>query len=246
MPQYRFRVEDKDGRVRTGKTTAADRAEALGRIEQSGLKVLELVETLDSGSAPSLQVHKSGKSTYRATRAEPYELDELWSEKLARLIPSGFNGNLVFGVLAVVGLVVAGLSYKHEKSKAKPKVELPKIPISVTVSGDVSVAGIQDLGDVRVSVDFPDVPYQLTKRWSDLERPSKGRFIWKIDFVSTVQPRTCVIRANKPDYDEVRTEPFAVKEGKGNYKVSLSLQKSKSRPPAMPALPPSAPVTPTR
>lgn len=230
MPQFRFRVEDKEGKVRTGRLTAASKSDAHSRIEQAGMKVLELGEIFDSApvSEVKVQTPHSKKNQWRAPRADPYELGDDLLEKISSKVPeqvrAKFNPTIFFCVLAALGLLWAiGRATWKEKPK-RVVVATTKIPVNVTITGNVSMPGIQDFGDVQVALDFPEVPYQISKKWEDLEHPSQGRFKWQANFAARISPRTCIVRVMKPRCDDAASAPLNLKTEKPSYEVNIELK----------------------
>lgn len=224
MPQFRFRIQDKEGRVRTGRLTATSKPDAHARIEQTGMKVLELVEVLEAGAAPALKVQGQSKSTYRASRAEPYELDPTWLERLFSKLPRGITGNVVFAALGIAGLLWVVYNRNAVPTHKRGIPDATKVPVSVTVTGAVSMPGVQDFGDVELIMDFPEIPYQVSKRWSELEHPSQARFKWHLEFSAHNLPRNCYLRARKPHLDDATSQALNLRANLPSFDVRLDLK----------------------
>jgi hypothetical protein len=224
MPQFRFRIQDIEGRVRTGRLTAASKMDAHSRIEQTGMKVLELTEVLDTAaSAPSLKVQGQAKSTYRASRAEPYELDSTWLEWCYAKIPTGVTPNVLFAALAIVGLLWVVYRWDAGSTHARGLPEPTKVPIDITVLGSVSMPGVQDFGDVELIMDFPEIPYQVSKRWSEIDHPSQSRFKWHLEFAAHSLPHNCYLRAHKPHLADAKSQALNLRANLPSFDVNLEL-----------------------
>ena len=231
MPQFRFRIQDVEGRVRTGRLTASSKMDAHSRIEQTGMKILELSEVFDASAAP-LKVQGQARSTYRAERAEPYELDPTWFEWLYSKVPTGMTPNFVFAGLAVLGLLWVAYSWNAAPAHRRGLPEATKVPVSVTVTGSVSMPGIQDFGDVEITLDFPEIPYQISKRWSELDHPSQSRFKWHLEFSAHTLPHNCFLRARKPHLDEAKSQALNLRANLPSFDVKLDLKPETAKPKA--------------
>lgn len=228
MPEFRFQIKDSSGRVRSGKTAAPSKEEARARIEQAGFVVVELFENIDVAASVKIQDGAgayTGKS-YRSSRAEPLELEPLWSDRLASWIPSAQNATVILFALAVIGLG-AGLWRSYGGSSGRPQTpEVQPKMVNVTLDAQVTLPDGAFVSDLTLAVNFPEIPYQIGKRWNDLDHPSKDRALVKLNFGTAVLPKTCVVSAKLGQGKEVKSEPQTIRDGKANLQVKLSVPKS--------------------
>ena len=220
MAQFRFRVEDKHGRVRTGRITASNKIDAESRIEQAGMKLLELTQTTETSAISIRDFQK--KSGWKPPRAEPYELDDSFLDRFLSRIPKNLSYNAVFGAMATVGLLWVAATWAWG-AKKKVVVEIPKNPINITILGNVAISGLQDFGDVQMMMDFPEVPYQISRKWNELEHPAPGQFKWQTEFMTRTSPRDCIVRAIKPYHAEASSPPLNLRTNQSSYQVNLKL-----------------------
>lgn len=228
MPEFRFQIKDSSGRVRSGKTAAPNKEEARARIEQAGFVVVELFENIDVAASVKIQEGGgayTGKS-YRSLRAEPLELEPLWSERFASLIPRGQSATVILLALAILGLG-GGLwrSYGGSSGRSQTPEVQPKM-VNVTLDAQVTLPDGAFVSDLNLAVNFPEIPYQVGKRWTDLQHPSKDRALIKLNFATAVLPKTCVLSAKLGQGKEIRSEPLKIRDGQANLQVKLSLPKS--------------------
>lgn len=226
MPEFRFQIKDSSGRVRSGKTAAPSKEEARARIEQAGFVVVELFENIDV--AASVKIQEGGAYTgksYRSSRAEPLELEPLWSERFTGLIPRGQNAAVILLALAILGLG-GGLWRSYGASSVRSQTpEVQAKMVNVTLDAQVTLPDASFVSDLTLSVNFPEIPYQVGKRWNDLEHPSKDRALIKLNFATAVLPKTCVLTARLGQGKEIRSEPLTIRDGKANLQVKLSVPK---------------------
>ena len=233
--EYRFRVEYKDGQIKKGRVTASSEAEARSRIEQMGLKILDLQGTGTSTGA-----------RWKAGRVAPYQFGRLlhFYHKLSS--DPRYSLSKLFGSLAAIGLlwaVLSGVWHWHQQP-GKAERRAPKSAVNITITGEVSMPGAQDFDDVRILLDFPDIPYQISKPWSELEHPSQGHFSMTVSFVARTRPRQCLVKASKPKYVMgAALIPKLRKRKSAEYSVKLVLVNEgyQGRPtPKTPPQPPSS------
>jgi hypothetical protein len=228
MPEYRFRIKDSDGKIRAGKTLAPSKDDARRRIEDAGFVVLELFENIDV--AASVKIQEGGGSytgaNYRSLRVEPLQLDPLWSDRISAWVPRGQAANKVLLGLVVVGLGWGLWQVKSADSARKPTVEATQTMVNVTADVQVVLPAGAVLSDLKLVVSFPEIPYQSGKAWNDLDHPSKDHAVFKLNFLTSVVPKNCVVIAKLGSGREITSQSLPVKDGKGNLQVKLSLPKT--------------------
>jgi hypothetical protein len=227
MPQFAFKVEDQSGRIRTGRIAADDLQAARERMSALGMKILSLT------AAPSEPTLRSAPKTVgvRIRPAEPYDpsiqWDIRWIEFWSRRPAGSFNAVLM-SILAL--LFGAGLSYfiltsrTSVRAQNRNSTQPPEFSVNMTITGSVTMDGPQDLGDVTLVLDLPEVPCQFGKAWKDLEHPSAGRFKWDLAVKTRVLPKKCNVTAKKPHYrSDSATQPLTTLEA-ASVSVQLHLK----------------------
>ena len=208
MAQFQFRVEDQAGRVRAGRITANSLEDARKRMLDLGMKVLEL---RNCGSPSEVTERSTPTSSgLRISAVEPVDVsirwDSRWYEFWERYPRERWEGPVGKALIALFALgFLVWLRSPRASLTVAPAARASSAPlhsVNVTLSGAVQVDGVQDLGDVVLLVDFPDIPFQFSSPWKDLDHPSSGRYRWQVAVKSQVQPKSCVVRAVKPDYRE--------------------------------------------
>jgi len=156
VPQFRFRVLSPDGRVRSGRYTANSLDEARQQIETSGLTVVELTP---------LEAPVAGSVRKRAR----------WES---------VSGYWLAATLACWGLSWGFVRWLHP---ANPRPRPAKDAVAVAEERfQASFRGtFAEAGGARLIYRFPEVPYQVERKWNSGEE--------KIEFLAARKPSYCLV-----------------------------------------------------
>lgn len=210
MPRFYFQVTDTEGRVRKGSMEARSLAEAREVALKRGFTVVELREVAEMAE-PAIKVETRPATTrYHAGPAPRRDFTPSWGQRLADWFPLSVIRGLM-GLLMVAGLVWMAVGWKHAgyapgAGPVKNKPTASPHPFHLLVEGAVKVEGSSTLGDVQVTLDLPDIPYQQTFDWPKLKHPREGHFVAEVEFESMRRARQLIVRANKPGMKEAATE----------------------------------------
>lgn len=219
MPKYSFKVLDKEGRARAGSVQAASLEAARQMIAARGLTVLDLAEAGATGPEVKLQYEaKKGAGGIKIEPAEPRRYRPTFWDYLEKMSPDSPLFTTTVAVLAILGslYLTTGFLRKPPEPKNVPK---PAEEVRFEGVGAVTMSGVTDYGDVTLVVDFPQVPYQKSGKWSDFQHPSAGRYKFAIDFQCAHAPTRFQVRALKPGYKEVVSKQMAVPQPGGVSKL---------------------------
>lgn len=188
MPQFRFLVSGQGGKLRTGKLTATNLADATQRLKSLGLEILELSESYET-----IQVHKLGFSGRVIERAERYIVSQsriaLWLE---RLPPK--TGYTIAGCLACMGLCWGLATWRIHQAKkqayrARTATEMSQSNrVSFKLKGAIQSYNGGDFRQQSLVLNFPEIPQRFYFRWEDLEHPRENEYLKDIEFLSNRQP----------------------------------------------------------
>lgn len=199
MPRFSFKVVDKDGRTRGGALSAMDRDDAQRILQAKGLKVLGLSE----------EANRLGVAT-----AEVRFRPGLW-ERMARFRP---ESPLFLGVIllsALIGVLLFASEWRSPGSRARlaAAAAAPR-EVHLRCQGEVHMRGAEDLGDVWLAVQFPEVPFQKDFRWSELDHPgAANRYSAEVSLKFPVAPTRFRVRVLKPGYRDALSPQMPLGSG---------------------------------
>jgi hypothetical protein len=231
MGRFYFQVSDAEGRVRKGTMEARSLADAREVAIKRGYTVVELREVFEPAE-PAIKVQTRAATTrYHAGPAPPREFQPTLGQRLQALFPSPVVKGAM-GTLIVVGLAWMVIGWKNPvragKNTPNARVATPQLQaFKLLVEGSVTVEEYPALGDVQITLDLPEIPYQQTYEWVKLKHPREGHFVVEIEFESTRQARQLIVRARKPGQGEASTEPISLKPGGGRVTGLKLLVKAK-------------------
>lgn len=212
MARFHFQVSDTEGKIRRGTMEAQSLADAREVAHRRGYTVIELREVVDGVAEPVIQVQsRPASSRYHTGPAAARPFRPTLVQRLQEMFPV----NAVRGVMAlliVVGLIwmVAGWRTPGAPARGAGPVRPVSTPnltaLKLQVEGSVEVVGSTSVGDVQITVDLPEIPYQQTYEWSKLKHPRPGHFLVDVEFESTRKARQLIVHARKPGLGEASTE----------------------------------------
>ena len=216
MARFHFQVSDTEGKIRRGTMEAQSLADAREVAHRRGYTVIELREVVDGVPEPVIQVqNRPASSRYHTGPAAARAFRPGLVQRLQDLFPA----NVVRGVMAVlivVGLIwmVAGWRSPGSSARgtgpARPASTPNLTALKLQVEGSVEVIGSTSVGDVQITVDLPEIPYQQTYDWSKLKHPRPGHFLVDVEFESTRKARQLIVHARKPGLGEASTEVIPI------------------------------------
>lgn len=223
MARFHFQVSDTEGKIRRGTMEAQSLSDAREIAHRRGYTIIELREVVDGVPEPVIQVAtKSATSRYHTgpAAARPYRPDIF--QRLYDVFPVQ-TVRAVMAVLIVVGLVwmVAGWRTPGARSTGSGPSRTAATPnltaFKLQVEGSVEVIGSSSVGDVQITVDLPEIPYQQTYDWTKLKHPRPGHFLVEVEFESTRKARQLIVHARKPGLGETSTEVIRITPQGGKY-----------------------------
>ncbi|MCW5866488.1 MAG: hypothetical protein KIS61_04425 [Candidatus Eremiobacteraeota bacterium] len=216
MARFHFQVSDTEGKIRRGTMEAQSLSDAREIAHRRGYTVIELREVVDGAPEPAIKVQtKSATSRYHTGPAEARAYRPGLLQRLQDLFPV-HTVRAVMAVLIVVGLVwmVAGWRTPGARNPGSGPSRAPATPnltaLKLQVEGSVEVVGSSSLGDVQITVDLPEIPYQQTYDWTKLKHPRPGHFLVDVEFESTRKARQLIVHARKPGLGEASTEVIRI------------------------------------
>lgn len=112
-----------------------------------------------------------------------------WSDRISRLRFDDPRAMGAFGLLALLG----GGGWLLRASRPPAQTDLgsrePLHHYNVRIEGRVT-----GLRPDRVTVYLPQLPYQLTRRWTELEHPSADRFVLPLEVKAQAPATMCHLR----------------------------------------------------
>ena len=233
MARFQFQVSDSDGKVRKGTMEARSLTEAREIALKRGYTIIELREVLE---APETQIKvqtRPATSRYHTGPATAREFTPSLGQRLQALFPTQVVRG-VMGTLMVVGLIWMVVGWKDPgrggPGKSGSSLATPALnAFKLLVEGSVEVQGSSSLGDVQISIDLPDIPYQQTYEWPKIKHPREGHFSIDVEFESARKARQLIVRARKPGLGEASTEAIPLKPGGGKATGLVLKVKPKKR-----------------
>lgn len=229
MARFHFQVTDTEGKVRTGTMEARNLEDARSVILKKGFSVVDLKEALEA-PAVNIQVHKkAANSRHHVGPVARRDYQPGLGERIAALTPPASVVRFLLILVALGGGAWMYTTWK-DPSQAKPgspaRSREPELhPLKLLVTGSVKVEGSSNLGDVQVTLDIPEIPYQQTWEWTKLDHPREGHFVARLEFQSSRKARQLVVRARKPGLGEAHSEVLHLKPGGGEiHNVDLTIE----------------------
>ena len=165
MARFFFRVVDPDGQARQGTLESQDLESARGRLLKLGVHIVEL---------KLHQVPPPGRY-------------------FSRLIPPPQVRPFLYVAMGCLGVLHLVASYFAAPTAPRYQ-ETPLCKIQVRVQGRLSVPG-EDFEDASISLDFPEIPFRATRKWSELEHTAPDAYSMNLEFQSPRQPTKMLVRA---------------------------------------------------
>ena len=198
----------------------SDAREIAGR---RGYTVIELREVVDGIPEPVIKVQtKPATTRYHTGPAPARQFDPGFLERLGDLF-SAKAMRAVMSALIVVGLVWMVVGWRSPAARGgsaggpRPLVTPTLTALKLQVEGSVEVIGSSSLGDVQITIDLPEIPYQQTYEWAKLKHPRAGHFFVEVEFESTRKARQLIVHARKPGLGEASTEVIRISPGGGKH-----------------------------
>ena len=192
MANFKFKVRDKDGFQKTGTIGAADVDKARAKIASQGFVVLELREAI------------------------PTETDEPEPPEQASPSPPA-SGQRRFPLTLVLALAVGvgflGLTFTRGRGQMGKK----GVAVKFQVTGNLTLQGSDDLKDIEVVADFPEIPHQERLRWSQLGHTRPGSYVLDLNFEVPTRPTRFTLSFNKPGFREARSGYRLVPQPGANF-----------------------------
>lgn len=223
MARFHFQVSDSEGKIRRGTMEAQSLSDARAIAHRRGYTIIELREAVDGISEPVIQVAtRSATSRYHTgpAPARAYR-PGLW-QRLHDLFPAQ-TVRAVMMILAVVGLVWMVVGWRTPGPRGsgsgpgRPAATPNLTALKLQVEGSVEVVGSSSVGDVQITVDLPEIPYQQTYDWSKMKHPRPGHFLVEVEFESTRKARQLIVHARKPGLGETSTDVIRITPQGGKY-----------------------------
>lgn len=215
MARFHFQVSDTEGKIRRGTMEAQSLSDAREIALRRGYTIIELREVVDGIPEPVIKVQtKSATSRYHTGPAEarPYR------PGLLQRFQDGFPAKTMRALMAV--LIVVGLTWMvagwrspglpRGSAVARPGATPNLTALKLQVEGSVEVIGSSSVGDVQITIDLPEIPYQQTYDWSKLQHPRPGHFLVNVEFESTRKARQLIVHARKPGLGEASTDVIRI------------------------------------
>lgn len=188
-----------------------------------GYSIIELREVVDGIPEPVIQVAtKSATSRYHTGPAPVRPYRPGWFQRLHDMFPVQ-TVRAAMILLSLVGLIwmVAGWRTPGARNPGAGPSRAPATPnltaLKLQIEGSVEVVGSSSVGDVQITVDLPEIPYQQTFDWTKMKHPRPGHFLVEVEFESTRKARQLIVHARKPGLGEASTEVIRITPQGGKY-----------------------------
>lgn len=216
MARFHFQVSDTEGKIRRGTMEAQSLADAREIAHRRGYTVIELREVVDGVPEPVIQVQtRLTASRYHAGPAPARAYRPSLLQRIGEVFPVHAVRALM-AILIVVGLgwMVVGWRAPGSPARGVGPGRVTSTPsltaLKLQVEGSVEVIGSSSVGDVQITVDLPEIPYQQTYDWSKMKHPRPGHFLVDVEFESTRKARQLIVHARKPGLGEASTEVIPI------------------------------------
>lgn len=188
-----------------------------------GYTIIELREVVDGVPEPVIKVQpRSATSRYHTGPAEVRVYRPGLVQRLQDMFPAK-TVRAIMALLIVVGLVWMVVGWRSPGSQGagsgpRRVAATPNLTaLKLQVEGSVEVIGSSSVGDVQITVDLPEIPYQQTYDWSKLKHPRPGHFLVEVEFESTRKARQLIVHARKPGLGEASTEVIRITPQGGKH-----------------------------
>lgn len=234
MARFSFQVSDTEGKIRRGTMEAQSLSDAREIAHRRGYTIIELREVVDGIPEPVIQVQNHNRPAATRFHAGPAPRREFKPGLMQRL-QDMFPIQAVKGLMAlliVVGLawMVVGWRTPGAPAKGGPVKTAPTpnlTALKLQVEGTVDVEGSNNVNDVQITIDLPEIPYQQTFDWSKMKHPRNGHFLVEVEFESTRKARQMIVHARKPGLGEGSSEVIHITpEGGRHNNIKVQIKKS--------------------
>lgn len=198
MPRFHFKVSDSTAKIRRGSLEASNHQEATEIIENRGFQILELRESSSSAPANLKLTVQPRVPRYHPGPAAPWEfrpglLQRLEEWSLSTRLRSAL------GSLMLLGLLWAAATWGRGPAPVQTETAKVASPgfqrCDLELEGRVSLSGSENYEGVTLTLLLPEIPYQKSYRWTELEHPRPGYFRLKTSVESSTRPRRLLLRA---------------------------------------------------
>ncbi len=179
--EFCYRALDAQGKSREGVVKAVSPAQVKAYLASQGLTAVRI----DARSNPTAPTRTIRRRQFRG----PGRLQSLPEVRLD-------NGKVWGSCALLAALGLAWMNFQPQASgggrSANPANEARSYRLEVR--GEV-VGTVPPM--LPVTLVFPQIPYQLRRRWKELEHPKPHEFRWKVEFRSEVPASQCFLRLGK-------------------------------------------------
>jgi hypothetical protein len=179
--EFCYRALDAQGQSREGVVKAVSPAQVKAYLASQGLTAVRI----DARRTPTASPVSPRRRQFRGPSG------------LQRLPEVRLDSGKVWGVcalLAVLGLAWMNLQPETNGTRRPSNVASEARNYRLEIRGEV-------IGSVParlpVTLVFPQIPYQLRRRWNELEHPKPHEFRWRVEFRSEVPASQCFLRLGK-------------------------------------------------
>ena len=181
--EFCYRALDAKGEATEGVVKALSTAQVRAYLLKQGLKAVRVERRYPSPET----VQKPGPVRARSFRGPS------WRERLPELrLDSAF----IWGMCAVLGLIgvawmrLPALASRRPSGKNRSELRIYRVEVRGEIVGKISPSSV-------LTLVFPQIPYQLRKRWQQLEHPQPQQFLWKFEFRAESLATQCYLRLGK-------------------------------------------------
>lgn len=222
MPQFRFRATDSQGKLKAGRLTASSQAEAQQRVEQLGLTVIDVVSV-------DLVLENSKGGNFKPERVEPYAQLAAWPERLMALLPDGFSGYHLAGLIGILGIVVGLFTWRPGQPeivhhRARSPIAMADKLFKAKFTGNIAAPSKCRLEDSTVTISFPEIPCQFSERWSALKHPNETEFVWDLEFAAAKKPMRFELEVSAAGFRGAKPDNLVASEAAAANRVDLTLR----------------------
>lgn len=179
--EFCYRAMDAQGKSREGVVKAVSPAQVKAYLASQGLTAVRI----------------DPRSTPTASPASPLRRQFRGPNGLQRLPELRLDNGRVWGGCALLGLLgLAWMNFQpgtngtNRPGNVANEVRSYRVEVRGEVVGPVPAR-------LPVTLVFPQIPYQLRRRWNELEHPKPQEFRWKVEFRSEVPASQCFLRLGK-------------------------------------------------
>jgi hypothetical protein len=235
MARFHFQVSDTEGKIRRGTMEAPSLSDAREIARRRGYTVIELRELVDGIPEPVIQVQNQSRpasSRFHAGPAPRRDFKPPLSQRLQDMVPLQTVKGLM-ALLIVLGLAWMVVGWRTPGAppsgggSLKPVATPNLTSLKLQVEGTVNVEGSDNVNDVQVTIDLPEIPYQQTFDWSKMKHPRNGHFLVEVEFESTRKARQMIVHARKPGLGEGSSGVIHISpEGGRHNNIKVTIKKN--------------------